>query len=137
MTRTGPTDLAAIALLALIPLALAACQPTVAAQGRDRNVDAAYQFRTLSAKLDPTIQVLTVSAAAEQTLRARGYTVTRASATADTARVSAKRGGSSDTVVIESWLGDRFTGVSVTCEPWGDQATSRALLDGVLNRLGR
>lgn len=130
----------------VVGAALAACQSNDATQGRKRDVLASYQFRTLKASLGPEVQVLTVKAAAEQTLRSRGYVVTSESGSGDKARVVAKNNGSGDwqRVVVESWVGggggggaSPFTGVSVTCEPWGDERVSRAVLDGVLGRLGR
>jgi hypothetical protein len=145
--RLLPDDLAgdecrrAVAMMVLVAVGamLPACQPSVASQGQKRDVLAAYQFRTLEAKLGPEVQVLTVRAAAEQALRSRGYVVSAVSGAADRSRIEAKAAGKGelDKVVIESWVGNRFTGVSVTCEPWGDEAESRAVLDAVLNRLGR
>ncbi len=118
-----------------------ACQPSVATQGKGRNVLATYQFRTLEARLGPEVEVLTVRAAAEQTLRARGYVVTRVNGDNDACRVEARSSGMDDwdRLVVESWVaeGPLGTKVSVTCEPWGDERVSRAVLDGVLVRLGR
>lgn len=128
-------------VVAVAALSSAGCQPSIASQGQRRDVLAAYQFRTLEAKLGPEVQVLTVKAAAEQTMRSRGYVISTASGGNDHCRVVAKSNGDGDwdQLVIESWVADRplATMVSVTCEPWGDEALSRAVLDGVLNRLGR
>jgi hypothetical protein len=120
-------------------LLFAGCQPSVSSQGKQRDVLAAYQFGTLDSKLGPEIQVLTVRAAAEQALRSRGYVVEKVSGGGDRTRIQARAAGQGgwDKVVVESWIGDRFTGVSVKVEPWGDEAESRAILDAVLNRLGR
>lgn len=120
-------------------LVCAGCQPTVAGQGRERDVQAAYSMRTLEARLAPSTQVLTVRAAAEQALRSRGYTVTESSGSADSARVVAKSSGLGDwdRVVVESWAREGSTAVFVTCEPFGDEATSRTVLDSVLRRLGK
>lgn len=116
-----------------------ACRPSVSSHGQRRDVLASYQFRTLEAKLGPEVPVLTARAAAEQALRSMGYVVTDASGGADRSRLEAKAAGRGDLdkVVVESWGGAGFTGVSVTIEPFGDQAESRAILDAVLNRLGR
>lgn len=120
-------------------LLLTACQPTITSQGQKRDVLAAYQFRTLEAKLGPEVQILTAKAAAEQAVRSRGYVVMSSEGSNDKARVVAKNSGSGDwdKLVIEAWVADRATLVSVTCEPWGDEAVSRAVLDAMLNRLGR
>lgn len=131
----------AASAIALGLLAPAACQPSVATHGRGRDVTAAYRFRTLEANLGPEVGVLTVRAAAEQSLRARGYVVTRSDGDDDRCRVEARTAGMGDwdRVVVESWVdgGSPGTSVSVRCEPWGDEKISRAVLDGLLVRLGR
>lgn len=128
-----------MAVAAMCAGALGACQPSVASHGKSRDVQASYQFRTLEARLGPEVPVLTVRAAGEQALRSRGYVVTGVSGGADHSRVEAKAAGQGDLdkVAIECWSGAKFTGVSVTIEPFGNEAESRALLDAVLNRLGR
>lgn len=135
----GRVGLAVLTGAILAVAAAGGCQKSVGQHGRERDIEATYALRTLEAQLGPEIQVLTVSAAAEQALRARGYTVTRTRGGGDHARIEARAGGegSFDKVVIETWQGAGFTGVSVTREPWGDEAVSRALLDGVLRRLGK
>jgi hypothetical protein len=130
---------AAAVLILGCGLLLPACQPSVASQGQNRDVLASYQFRTLKSRLGPEVQVLTVRAAAEQALRARGYVITNVTGAGDRSRVEAQAAGQGtlDKLVVETWAGDRFTGVSVTIEPLGDEAESRAVLDAMLNRLGR
>lgn len=136
----GLAERAAAGLLVCFAVA-SGCQPSVSSQGQRRDVMAAYQFRTLEARLGPEVQVLTVKAAAEQALRSRGYVIAAASGGNDRCRVVARSSGDGDwdQLVIESWVADRppATVVTVTCEPWGNEALSRAVLDGVLNRLGR
>jgi hypothetical protein len=136
----GLAECAAAGLLMYFAAA-AGCQPSVSSHGQRRDVLAAYQFRTLEARLGPEVQVLTVKAAAEQALRSRGYVISDASGGNDRCRVVARLSGDGDwdRLVVESWVADRppATMVSVTCEPWGDEALSRTVLDGVLNRLGR
>jgi hypothetical protein len=120
-------------------LMMCGCRASVESHGRDRGISAAYQFRTLEAELDRSVSTLTVQAAAEQTLRARGYVITGASRTAEMTRITAQTGGadSTDRIVVETWPKGRATGLSITCEPWGDEAQSRMVLDAVLARLGR
>lgn len=139
--RAGAERFAPFARAALLIACacIAACRPSVSSHGQKRDVLASYQFRTLEAKLGPEVPVLTARAAAEQALRSRGYVVTNTSGGADRSRIEARAAGRGDLdkLVVESWAGDRFTGVSVTVEPFGDEAESRAVLDAILNRLGR
>lgn len=142
--RAGETGVAVAGLVSFACVllgvgAMGGCQASVASQGSRRDVVASYQFRTLESHLGPEVQVLTVRAAAEQALRGRGYSILESTGAADRARVVAKgpNTGDWDRVVVESWLASRSTGISITFEPLGSESQSRAVLDAILNRLGR
>jgi hypothetical protein len=79
-----------------------------------------------------------VIAAADQTLRARGYSVRRSSSTEETGEIvaNAPRYETYPRVVLTTSRHVDSTLVEVTVEPFGDQELSRSVLDGVLQRLG-
>ncbi len=124
-------------ILALV--LLTGCQASAGGAGRDREILATYQFRTLSADFPDSVSVRAAAAAGESAMRARGYVITRSETTSDRSRIEAKANGDGlfDKVVFEAGVAGAGTRISLTIEPFGDEATSRALLDAVLARLGR
>ena len=145
-TRSIASRHAAIGAGLFASLLLGACASSPKPQGQSREIQASYDVRTLKAHLDSAISVLAVQAAAERALRSRGYTITSSSATGDHARITGRAAGSSsgilggigaEQVVVESSAGNDSTDLHVRCEPWGDERASRAVMDAVLNRLGR
>lgn len=125
--------------LVLAFVLLTGCQTRIEGAGREREVQAAYQFRSLSADLPAGISVRAAAAAGESALRSRGYIVTRSDTTSDRSRIEAKAHGDGflDKVVFEAGIAGAATRVSFTAEPFGDEAVSRALMDALLARLGR
>lgn len=130
----------------LIPLLLAAflaaCASEPVAQGQSRTL-ATYSFGTLEATLPDSARVQAVTAAADATLRARGYAVTSTRGTADMSYVYAKssvRQGpmampSKGYVAVEAKVVAGGTFVTVKVGDFGDEPESRAILDDVLRRL--
>jgi hypothetical protein len=133
-TRPDPLATLAIALTALLP----ACSARVGLAGHGSTL-ASYSMGTLKAEVGPEVPILTAAVAAEQTLRARGYTVTQTETTDDRATVTAKwsNAGYFDKAVIDSWITTTGTALAVRLEPFGDEPTSYAIMDDLLTRLGR
>lgn len=100
-----------------------------------------YAMGTLSTILGPEVSVPTLRAAAENTLRARGYVITDSTGTADSMRVKgASRSGSEgrlEPTVISARVTYSNTSLDVASGTFGDEAASRAILDDLLRRVGR
>ena len=126
------------ALVTVAPLA-GGCKARVEGAGKEREVEASYRFRSLSADLTDGVSVRAAAAAGESALRSRGYVVTRSDTTSDHARIEAKSHGAGtfSKVVFEARAIGGGSRVSVTSEPFGNESVSRSLLDAVLARLGR
>ena len=122
-------------LLTLLPAV--ACRSRPAIQG-DTAVVATYKFPTLSANLPDEARVPAVIAAAEQTVRARGYSVSRSGATEEQGVLVCRPPRTTDypTIEVRATRVAVGTRVAVRCEPFGDEHLSRSLLDGILSRLG-
>lgn len=131
-------------------IALGACQQTRSAPAGSRGgepgeqgqqIMANYALGTLSATLGPEVSVPTLRAAAENTLRARGYVVTDSMGTDDHMRVKgASRSGSEgwlEPTVISARVTYANTRIEIERGTFGDEAASRAILDDLLRRIGR
>jgi hypothetical protein len=118
--------------------ASAGCKAKAGYQGAERDVLAAYGVRKLRTELPATVRVPAVVAAADAALRDRGYAVASSHATEDTGRVEAEPRGAGPlkSVVVTARVIPDGTRVEVMLKPWGDEAKSRAILDGILVRLG-
>lgn len=114
------------------------CQTRNAAQGSDRTVIASYRGRELTADLPPHIRVPSIAAAAEATLRHRGYGITTKASTEDYARVEGEgpRAGVLERVIVRARQTPGKTRVQIVAEPLGDQTLSRSVLDEILASLG-
>jgi predicted small secreted protein len=125
--------------IALASILLTGCKARIEGAGTGRDIQASYQFRSLSADLPEGISVRAAAAAAQSALRSRGYIITKADTTSDHSRIEAKSHGDGwlDKVVFEASLAGAQPRVSFTSEPFGDEAASRALMDAMLARLGR
>lgn len=118
--------------------ALGACATTEVQTQGDSRTQASYTLPKLTASLPEWVTPRAVAAAAEQTLRDRGYSVLSSAATTDSVKVVAKAPGTGPLkkhVVRASWNRSGST-VTVKSEPFGDETRSRAILDGILARLG-
>lgn len=127
-----------VTLALTLALSLGACAgPQVESQGSSRTA-AAYSINTLTASLPEWVTPQAVAAAAEQTMRDRGYAVTSSVATTDSARVVGREpnAGAFKKFIVKGEWTRNGSKVTVSYEPFGDQVRSRAILDGVLARLG-
>lgn len=114
------------------------CSPVVKTQGRQGVVEATYARRTLSATLPASARVPAVIAAAEETVRARGYSVERSTSTEEVGVLVARPPRTTDfpVITIDADVVPNATRVRMTVSPFGDQEMSRSILDGTLQRLG-
>ncbi len=129
----------AFAILAVATCLLTGCiRHTTTQNNGPQDTTAKYRLTTLSAKLPPDARVPAVMAAADQTLRSRGYTVVESSATEETGELiaHAPRYNNFPRIVIASSRGVGNTNVSLRVDPFGDQDLCRSVLDGMLQRLG-
>lgn len=124
-------------VLALLPLA--ACRPTPAYQGSTQQILATYRYRTLSSDLPPETRIPSIAAAGRATLLERGYSIQSESTTEEHAELSAVRPDPDflETMEIEVVAADSGPRIRITVEPLGDQPKSRAVLEGILAKLGR
>lgn len=125
--------------VALAGLLGSACSPEVKTHGPNKDVEASYHQAALTTNLPVTARVPAVIAAADQTLRARGYAVQRSSATEDSGELvaNAPRYNNYPRVRVRAHSAANATQVEVKVEPFGDQELSRSVLDGILEKLGR
>lgn len=124
---------------ALCGLVAGCAKPVVTTHGRTQTVLAEYAMGNLEAALPATVGVLTVRAAAEQTLRARGYVITESFGSRDRFEVEARGPGSDgrrDRTRVKGWLTPNGTRVRVEAGLFGDEAAAKAVLDEMLVRLG-
>jgi len=125
--------------LALALIVLTGCKARIEGAGKERGVQASYQYGSLSADLSDGVSVRAAAAAAESALRSRGYIITGSEVTSDRARIEAKAHGDGwlDKVVFNASGAGAGTRASFKAEPFGNEAASRALMDSMLARLGR
>jgi hypothetical protein len=128
----------AAALIVGVASCLGACSPQVKSQGQHKDVTATYSTGTLTSTLPDTARVPAIIAAADQTLRARGYAVQRSNATEEVGEIvaNAPRYNNYPRVKLRALRQSGGTNVEVSVEPFGDQELSRSVLDGVLQKLG-
>jgi len=102
------------------------------------DVGAVWNHPRLRATL-PGIEPARVIAAADLTLRDRGYFITINQSNADRGRVSARPNNSNMGSSVTVWAEADDQGgtvVSVSAGPFGDELLSRIVLDGIVDRLG-
>lgn len=107
--------------------------------GADQSILAEYSFGALSASMPGDLGVQTLRAAAESTLRSRGYVIVESSATRDRMRVVATSqvDGRHEPTTISARVTSQSSRVSIESGAFGDEQASRAILDDLLRRLGR
>lgn len=118
-------------------LASAGCSVHQGEQG-ERGVSAAYRCPTLRADLPASARVPAVMAAAESAMLSRGYAIRSRSITADrgTIEALAPHADADESITIIASVAGEGSRCRVTVGKWGDEAVSRAILDGILVRLG-
>jgi hypothetical protein len=132
--------LPSVLVLGALPLALSACAHAVQEQhGRDKSIIAESYGGRIEAALPASVPVPAARAAAEQTLRSRGYVITETFGTDDHAKVQASGTGDkrTDTTSVEAWRSGKGTRLSVDSGLFGDVAAARSILDETIARLGR
>lgn len=131
------TQVAAIGWLAAAVFGLGACEPIIRPQGASA-ISATYAYPRLEADLPDATRVPAAIAAADSTLRARGYSVEKSTSTEEAGVVRALPPRSSDYPVVEVNATRTTSGTHVTIgvTPFGDENLSRSVLDGMLSRLG-
>jgi hypothetical protein len=119
-------------------LLLAGCSGPQVREHGAHGVTASFSRRTLSSLLPEQVRVPAAIAAAEETFRARGYTIVSAESTEEVGRVEARPPRTTDwpSVTFAARRMPLGTQVHVTVYPWGDQDLSRSILDGTLQKLG-
>lgn len=130
----GPLTAAALIAAALLP----ACKATVREQGTASRIPASYRSTSLSADVPAACRVPAVIAAAESTLRDSGYAVNDSRSTEESGFVSARppNPGWMESTVVTARVSSAGTHITIEIGPWGDEVISRAILDGMLSRLG-
>ncbi|MBS0191326.1 MAG: DUF3568 family protein [Phycisphaerales bacterium] len=132
--RTSP--ILALATLGLSLASLAGCQVTTKVEGATQQAVANYESGTLTATLNaPPAAVL---AAAEQTLRDRGYSIESNSSTKEQGAIVARPPNYNllkTTKIAVGPTGEGQSAVAITTNPW-DENLARITLDGMMKRLG-
>lgn len=123
--------------LATSLLFLSACQSSYRAQGSNGTVGT-YKFGRASVRIAEPLRIQTVIAAANATLRSRGYTIESTESTADEGKIIARQPDfkSFEKLVVSAALVPGAVEISITRQPFGDEERSRALMDAILQRLG-
>lgn len=101
-------------------------------------VMASTSLGTLEATLPPTVSVLAIGVAAENALRARGFTTTSRSASEDHFRMTARQAAAGMLDSVSVWVDTvpDGPGLRVRFEPLGDETRSRVLMEAILAELG-
>lgn len=138
--RGGSCAGAALAALAcLLGLGCARQEPTPVG-GRGGSILATSSFGTLEARIPEPIPVRSVLAAAEGTMRDRGYTIVSRRTTDELGRLEARppsRTLGGRWIVEARAVGSGETALSVRGRGWDDDGAARILMDAILQRLGR
>lgn len=115
---------------------LAGCEATPRQQGSQSQLTATYKMGALSAVVPAKVPA--VMAAAEQTLRDRGYSIESSASTTEqgglVARPPAYNLGKTVKIDIASTATDE-TRITLSAQPW-DETLLRITLDRILARLG-
>ncbi len=149
MTSHSPSTAAkyvALSTIGLLAALAGGCQQNSNARpdnvrpaGADQGILAEYSFGALSASMPGDLGVQTLRAAAESTLRSRGYVILESNATQDRMRVVAASQVDSrhEPTTISGRVTRQSSRVSIESGAFGDEQASRAILDDLLRRLGR
>lgn len=112
------------------------CETTTKVQGDVTQAIANYESGTLKATLNAAPS--SVLAAAEQTLRDRGYSIDSNASTKEQGAIVARPPNYNLLKTLKVFVapsGDNASIVSVTTNPW-DEGLARITLDGIMKRLG-
>lgn len=127
-----------IALALLACVLTTGCKTTTQFQGSTGEIEATYFGSDLNATLPGSTRVPAVTAAAEEALAARGQSVYRRDVTESSGTLYAQEpdAGALERTVVHVRTTREGTKITITFQPWGDDARSRSLLDDILQRLG-
>ena len=114
-----------------------ASKPMALPQGQSM-VMATYSAGELETTLPEAARVQAVIAAADQTFAARAYSIRSREATDEFGKIVAlpPRSSGYPRVTVTAQRVASGTRVVVEHSPWGDEASCRSTLDGILERLG-
>lgn len=106
--------------------------------GHESHLRASFSGSTLVCRLPETVPVESAVAAGVQTLERTGHSISTREATSHRGWVVGRPGGQRlyDKARITTTRVDSGTRVTIEVEPFGDEPTSRAVLDEMLLRLG-
>ena len=132
-TRTLPLLFLSVLLVVL----LTACQSSYRPQGSSGTVGT-YSFGRASVRIAEPVRIPTIIAAANASLRSRGYTIESTESSVDEGKIIARQPDfkSFEKLVVSAALVPAGVEISITQQPFGDEERSRALMDSVLQRLG-
>lgn len=124
-------------VLSLAGLVAAGCQTPVREEG-DSRTPAAYNFGTLEADVPLRYRVPAVLSASEAALRRRGYAVSAGATTEDQGSVRGQAAATSEAsdVTVSARVVPSGTRIGIKVGFFGDETTSRAVMDEILRRLG-
>jgi hypothetical protein len=118
---------------------LGGCEPPRSFQLEPTGVRATVGVNGLWTDLPPAHDMATLVAVTEATLRSRGYVITdRTGLQEEPARLVAARGGLRPMfeAVVLIRMGVPQTRIEVRIDPFGNDAEQRAILAGIVKRLG-
>lgn len=106
--------------------------------GHETHLRALYTNGELICRLPGSVPVESAVAAGAQTLERTGHAISARESTSYRGRVVGRPGGERlyEKASITTIRGDDNTRVTIAVEPFGDEPTSRAVLDEMLLRLG-
>jgi len=124
-----------LALALALPLG---CRSTPAEVEQADGIVATYSGTELTCDLPESARVPAVIAAADQTLRARGYTIVQSTSTEDAGEIIGRppRYNNYPRLVVKATGTATGSRVVLEYEPFGNQEVSRSVLDSMLSRLG-
>lgn len=125
-------------LLAGAALAPAACSPKPEPFG-DHGVTTYWAWGEVSTNLPPPWDQKTAAVAAEDALRSKGYIIEgRTSLDADPCRIFGRpgRGDATEETIVTVSSSGGGTRIAIFVRPTGDEGESKAILRGILARLG-
>lgn len=126
----------------LAGLSLVGCSSEQGTYVGDRSnpIYATQSLGDLEAVIPEPLPVRSVIAAAEATLRDRGYTIWSTRTTDERGKIEARPPGRQmgRPWKVESWAASRNqTAIAISGGPWDDDQAARVLMDAILQRLGR
>ncbi|MGH7132472.1 MAG: hypothetical protein ACREJO_11055 [Phycisphaerales bacterium] len=125
-------------LLAGAALALAACSPKPEPFG-DHGVTTYWAWGEVSTNLPPPWDQKTTAVAAEDAMRSKGYIIEgRTSLDAAPCRIFGRpgRGDATEETIVTVSSSGGGTRIAIFVRPTGDEGESKAILRGILARLG-